>query len=170
MLYNEGEYKMKRAIKYHSIYNSNGANFSTCSTRYEVLPGLWPNSAGVDELRQVAKKHKLKTRGVAEIKDSRDHVQITEALTLVGKIDNHGKYGRNNDKNVFLTQYIGFVELVNIDSLPALETIDNETSEGLLHELVCSDCDANRLGISDYGISVNDKLWLIMSDLGKLSN
>lgn len=154
---------MKRAIKYHSIYASDGANFSTCSTRYEVLPGLYDDNAGIAELRQVAKKHKLKTRGVAELKDQSQEVKVTEALTLVGKIDNRGKFG--NNRNDFLTQYIGFVKLINIPALPAMKTINNKTPDGLLHDLI-NEGDNDRLGISDYGTSKDDELWLILADWG----
>jgi len=155
---------MKRMIKYHSIYASDGPRFSTSSTRYEILPNLYDDSAGIPELKARAKELGLRTNGIAkDLKETNGwrEIQITEAIILAKKVEG---YKRNycDKKGEMVTQYLGFVKIVECHTLTPRQTINNTAAKDSLYEII-NGCDAYRLGIEDCGEAENGEYWLIMS-------
>ena len=146
---------MKRAIKYWNIFKSNAADFSSCGTEYEVLPGLYPDDAGIVELRTLAKSLGLKTRGVATLKSPEARLKLSHSVKLVGK---HERTYFNKTETFDL--YLGFIELPDVSELPAKSTLNNSTPKGLLYELI-NGGDGYRLGIEEYGESVDGETWLV---------
>lgn len=153
---------MKRAIKYYSQYASDGANFSTCSTKYEILPGLYPDSAGYDELCAIAEKNGMVEQGSAEISD-RATIKITHSILLLEtkKIITNSFRDEYEDRAV----YLGFVVLINSNLFPPLVTLNNEPpkrSRGdLLNDLI-SEGMGYRLGIDAVGYHGQDEKHIIV--------
>lgn len=150
---------MKRAIKYYNVYNSDGAEFSCCSTKYEIIEGLYPDTAGIDDLKAIAKKLGLRTNGSVKELKNRDKIVLTEVVRLTEKqtID---KFNKKEKAPV----YLGFVKLEETSLLPPKKTLNHGFSKDFLNKVVNSSS-GYRLGIDEYGYhqSVKGDI-IVMSD------
>lgn len=80
---------MKRAIKYLNRYESDKHQFSNLEMQYEVLPYIFDDNAGTDELNEVIEKLGLKKQGrVFQPKDKHRHrLPVTHACLIDEFVD-----------------------------------------------------------------------------------
>ena len=135
---------MKRVIIYHNpILNDSKAEFSDCSTRYDLLPIIVDDNEGIFKLLSILKDYGYTKKG--------EHVDIEQGLiTLavpIGKVKGHGMYS-----NESYTQYIGFIDIPHSD-LPVRETLNNKLTKKQMYELI----NMQSHGISDIAPTVDGK-------------
>ena len=153
---------MKRLIKYHSSYESDGAKFSACSTTFEVLPELVEDNAGIKELKALAKKHGLKIGRKAQTLITTEMAKnwpssfVTHAINLTEKFVRETYMGKTEEHIV----YIGFITLCESGPLKPVKEIDTSLTEEQAQEIINS----QYYGVSDVGEhAVEDKLILVKS-------
>lgn len=150
---------MKRLIKYHNIYSSDGAQFSTCSTRYEVLPVLLPDTAGNKELRAAAMRLGIRLKGnVTAVKPApRGYRDIT--VTHAVKVDETVKAERWRQAEEYRV-YLGLVDLSSFENktLAPVESVNNDISDDDAFRIE----DAQHYGVMDTGETVDGGVVLVM--------
>lgn len=138
---------MKRVIKYYNTYKSDGANFSDCSTKYEVLPILLPSDATAKDLIAVAKTLGIKTRGRA-VKTKKSHeLSISEAVKI--------------DDARLEQSYIGTIELSRFENGPliAKDQINTPVTNSEAYDIV----NCQEYGVWDVGDTVDGETVLVKS-------
>jgi hypothetical protein len=157
---------MKRAIKYWNQYSNDGAKFSTCSTKYEILPGLYPDSAGYAELETIAESLGFTELLSVDVDSARDRIEVTESLLLVDQ------YVEKSDGHLFRPEmqkhqiYLGFIALVESELFPALKSINNKVPKRIKTEIYdyLGSSDLSKLGFEELGHhSQDDKPLLVMT-------
>jgi len=144
---------MKRAIKYWNQYESDEANFSTCSTKYEIISGLFPDNAGYAELCEIAAQYGMVEQGTVKTNRKSDGITVTHTILLTEtKKININTFGNETENRPV---YLGFVSLPKSSIFSALETLDNDPPQSkeydsALHELVNSGR-GYELGIEETG-------------------
>lgn len=139
---------MKRVIKFWNIYQSDGAKFSDCSTKYEVLPILVSNDAGAKELRAIAKSLGISTQGrkVVEMtkpNSFRQYVShITHAMKTGEKVSR--EYFQKTETHDW---YIGFIQLNESGPLKAVETLGKRITKDQIRQIM----DDREYGLDDVG-------------------
>ena len=146
---------MKRLIKYTPQYTNDGAKFSYCSTEYEVLPVLFPDTAGIEDLKEYIREHKIDATSKKYIADKPKYgnhrtTTITHAIQLK---ETAIKY----DKTV-LPMYLGLIVLADGGSLPLMESIDNPISEEQTNDIFNN----QEYGVSDFGENISDEPCLVI--------
>lgn len=120
---------MKRLIKYHQRYGDE-PEFSNCSTQYEVLPILLPDDADDIDLKFFGLELGYTFKRGAKpknVKSNWGRLKISNALELKDKVlQDDGCYLKGKD--VLRTQYLGFIQVEEYCSIPALESLNNEIS------------------------------------------
>lgn len=141
---------MKRVIKFWNQYSSDAGKFSDCSTRYEILPILVPDSAGPKELLAIARQLGISTQGrkVLTMPDPtgyrRGETRTTHALKT-GEVMTRTRF---NDKTETFNWYIGFVTLNEKHGiLKPSEKIGKKVTRDQANQII----DGRAYGLSDVG-------------------
>jgi hypothetical protein len=155
-LNNLGENKMKRLIKYYNKYNSDKAQFSTCSTEYSIFPELVNEEAEFSDLKFLAEVHGLKVvgRGIETEMKYRRNLFITHAYKL-DEIETIERWGKIETYQF----YLGFITIPESDILAPIESIDNEMTLEQAYEIVNN----QELGVSDFGEMVDGGIVMVKS-------
>lgn len=98
---------MKRLIKYNNVYASDKAEFSDCSTIYEVLPYVVEDNAESSDLRSLAIELGFNPAGNAQKVESKrwSSIKITHAIPI-GEVEVKDYF-----KTEMHTQYLGFITI-----------------------------------------------------------
>lgn len=149
---------MKRLIKYWSSYND--TQFSDCSTKYEILPVIVEDSAGVDDLKRLAKEQGLvfgtRSKVIEPEKQDYRNNKITHSLKLAETKDRE-YFGKKEKMFVF----VGFITLTNSkydnEILPVHSGIDKVVTKEQANKIV----NEQAFGV-DTVVEVSDELMIIM--------
>jgi len=125
---------MKRLIKFYNKYNSDKAQFSNCSTEYEVLPHIVQDDATPSDLRELAKSLNYNVKHQKVIKNEPKRwggIEITEAI-FVNETKTKESF---NNKETFKV-YLGFATIP--DEIEVKESLNNPVSQDMLTDLINS--------------------------------
>ncbi len=128
---------MKRLIKYWSPYNE--TKFSNCSTQYEVLPILVPDSAGPKELERLARELGLVRAKGAKAKrlESKNEWESQRAQWITHSMELRETKECSHRGEKSYHYKIGFINL-NLRGLPAVEDCTGKITKKKAHEIVDS--------------------------------
>jgi hypothetical protein len=149
---------MKRLIKFWNVYSSDGAKFSTCSTRYEILPQIVDDNADDSDLVALADVFKLRLAShevfVTENQFGRALV-VTHSMMLDETMPNKS-YGREEER---LQVFLGLISLPSRGPLKA----NMEVGKAFTLELAQEVAHNQYYGVSDYGETVDKETVMIKS-------
>lgn len=145
---------MKRLIKFWNVFQSDKATFSDSSSNYEVLAELVDDSAGIPELKALAKKHgiKLGRKTFTEETSSRGCLRVTHAINTT-EIHKRPYFGRTEEHPV----YLAFITFKHDGVLKPLVTIENKVTKQQANDIVNNQA----YGVSDVGETVDGKVVLV---------
>lgn len=147
---------MKRLIKYWNMYERDGANFSDCSTKYEILPELVKDDAGSNELLALAKKYKIKNNLKVVVLEQGRRLSVTHAVKVRETKPGSGMYA--SDPGRTHQVYLGFITIPD-GSLEPIASLDNKVTPKMANNIVNN----QEYGVADYGETVDHKMVLVKS-------
>lgn len=149
---------MRRLIKYWNNYTSDNATFSTCSTRYEILPVVMDNDAGLLDIIDSATQLDIpltEDTYTAEIPKHGFRVHtITHAIATK---ETALTYNRET-----VPVYLGWITIMepHWDGLPVKDTVAKE----LTSEDISGILNGQNYGIQDTGLMIDEETRLLIID------
>ena len=134
---------MKRLITYYSEYEK--LNFSSCSTRYEVLPYVVEDSAGNKELRELANLLGFKRQGnVKTLKPLLSRCGVRQSLIIthavcIGETEDTTR----TDKTKITKHYLGFISIKETEWIKTVPDCTGIFTDNHLEHLFNGSCDFN---------------------------
>jgi len=146
---------MKRLIKFHNQYQNDGVKFSTCSTKYEILDGLFPDSAGIADIKRYAKDHQIPVlRKNETVSNEYDRALVITECLLQARETKLSRWGDPEETLVWL----GLISLPTRGPLEPIETTENPISADQLYEILNN----QHYGVSDLGEHVDGDTCLVI--------
>lgn len=140
---------MKRLIKFWNRYASDKAEFSNCSTEYEVLPELVDDSASFAELKELAAKHSIAL--------GRTTIEGKSISHSIKTMETKETRGMGFSKPEMMTVYVGFIKLNEHGPLKPVIAVNTPVTAEMADSVV-NQC---AYGVSDVGENIDGTQTLI---------
>lgn len=152
---------MQRVIKFSNQYKSDKGQFSTCSTKYTILPILVGDDAGAKELKEIAAKLGIDTKPMVEvgakaIVPGNWHANREPHITYYMPTGETSKDRYRSEE--LIVEYIGFVTICATGSLKPSARINRRMTKEQAWDIISN----QEYGVQNFAEMINDKCVIVM--------